>query len=283
MKAYYCLVFNFIFSLCATAQINIATQPTVSNITTSGFTVIWATDDTGSTSLKYGFTPSFELGVLTGPGGVTNHVVTLSGASASKVYYVQGYSTSGIYTTYSDTKIFMTASNSSGIIKCYFVKTVDTSASVPAGNYAKQLLNTVDDTLAAYINRAQSTLDIAIYNLDNSAPATTIINALNSAYSRGVRIRLIYESSNSNTGLALLNSGIVTFGDLNFALMHNKFAVIDVNSANANQPVVWTGSTNWTTDQLSIDANNVIVIQDQSLAIAYTMEFEEMWGGSSAN
>ena len=60
-----------------------------------------------------------------------------------------------------------------------------------------QLLNTIDDTLAAYINRAQYTLDIAIYNLDNSAPASTIINAINNAYSRGVRIRLIYESSNS--------------------------------------------------------------------------------------
>ena len=58
---------------------------------------------------------------------------------------------------------------------------------------------------------------------------------------------------------------------------------IDANAADANLPIVWTGSTNWTNEQLLQDCNNAIIIQDQSLAISYTMEFEEMWGGSSLN
>jgi phosphatidylserine/phosphatidylglycerophosphate/cardiolipin synthase-like enzyme len=62
--------------------------------------------------------------------------------------------------------------------------------------------------------------------------------------------------------------------------MHNKFFIIDANHVDASKPVVMTGSTNWTEDQLNTDRNNIIFIQDQSLAKVYTMEFEEMWGSS---
>jgi phosphatidylserine/phosphatidylglycerophosphate/cardiolipin synthase-like enzyme len=279
MKFFYAFIFLLCSFFCG-AQINITSQPAVSNITNAGFTITWTTDSLGTTDLNYGHTPSFELGTLNGVGNTTTHVINVPGGPA-EVFYVQGVSSDGFNTTYSDTKIFMTASNSSGVIKSYFTKTVDTSVALPAGNYAVQLLNTIDDTIAGYIDRADSTLDIAIYNLDNSASASTIIIALNNAYARGVRIRLIFESSNSNSGLSSLNPGIPTLGDSSFGLMHNKFLIADADAADANKPIVWTGSTNWTTDQLTIDANNAIVIQDQSLARAYTMEFEEMWGGRS--
>jgi hypothetical protein len=285
VKAFASFLVLLLSALALRAQINIASQPAVSNMTNTGFTVTWTTDVQGTTSLKYGHTTAFELGTITGASNVTTHTVNISG-SASQVFYVQGYSSDGFNTTYSNIEVFMTASNSSGIIKCYFTRTVDTSVANPAGNYATQLLNTIDDTAAAYINRAQSTLDIAIYNLDNSSSATTIINAINAAYGRGVRVRLVYDAGNSNTGLPLLNSNIPTLGSpqtSDYGIMHNKFMAIDANSSNANQPVVWTGSTNWTNQQLNSDANNVIIIQDQSLAIGYTMEFEEMWGGSSTN
>ena len=62
-------------------------------------------------------------------------------------------------------------------------------------------------------------------------------------------------------------------------IMHNKFLVIDVNSVNSSW--IMTGSTNWTNpSNLFNDYNNLIFVQDQALAKAYTMEFEEMWAGS---
>ena len=39
-----------------------------------------------------------------------------------------------------------------------------------------------------------------------------------------------------------------------------------------------TGSTNFTTDNLFNDFNNLVIIQDQAIANAFTIEFEEMWG-----
>jgi phosphatidylserine/phosphatidylglycerophosphate/cardiolipin synthase-like enzyme len=63
--------------------------------------------------------------------------------------------------------------------------------------------------------------------------------------------------------------------------MHNKFIVFDANSTNPEKPWVWTGSTNLTDDQINLDANNMVFIQDQSLAKTYQIEFEEMWGSTS--
>lgn len=55
---------------------------------------------------------------------------------------------------------------------------------------------------------------------------------------------------------------------------------MDADHSDPMRPVVKTGSTNWTNGQLTNDRNNIVFIQDQSLAKVYTMEFEEMWGGS---
>ena len=62
--------------------------------------------------------------------------------------------------------------------------------------------------------------------------------------------------------------------------MHNKFIIGDADYPES--AFVLTGSTNLTTGQLVSDLNDVIVFEDQSLARAYEIEFEEMWGGDGA-
>ena len=60
--------------------------------------------------------------------------------------------------------------------------------------------------------------------------------------------------------------------------MHNKFIIIDANTTNNSW--IMGGSTNWTNpSNLFNDYNNLIFIQDEAVAKAYTIEFEEMWGG----
>jgi hypothetical protein len=60
--------------------------------------------------------------------------------------------------------------------------------------------------------------------------------------------------------------------------MHNKFVIIDANSANANDCILWTGSANWTDNQVNTDNQNVIIFQDQTLCRSHEIEFEEMFG-----
>ena len=264
-----------------TTTISLINQPYPTNISTTGMDINWNTNLPGSSFIKYGLTPNLELGTLTGVGGSTAHLVSITGATAATIYYAQVFSVAGTDTAKSQVKVFCTRSNSSGTINVYFNKTVDNSVST--GTNAIYLNNLVDDTLIAYINRAKSTMDIAIYNWDNSS-SSNITTAVNAAYARGVRVRIIFDGSTSQTGLQTLNPSIKNMASpqgANYTIMHNKFVIIDANSVDPNDPIVWTGSTNWTSQQLSTDANNVIVFQDQSLARGYKLEFDEMWGDTS--
>ena len=175
------------------------------------------------------------------------------------------------------------SSLSTGTINVYFNHQVDTSyAQIQS---AVNLGNTLDDMLISYINACTTTMDIAIYNSYSSSAATGIAGAINAAYTRGVQVRVIYDGSTSSVMIPLLNGGIPRLAsptDVVYGIMHNKFVIFDANVSDANKPFVWTGSTNWTSTQIDgPDRNNVIVIQDQALALGYRIEFEEMWGSNT--
>lgn len=168
-------------------------------------------------------------------------------------------------------------------IKVYFNTPIDTSYATP-GNNAAYLYHALDDTLIAYINRANHTLDIAVYQFSQGSGMSDIAGALNAAYSRGVTIRYIYDGKDSaSTSMGLLNSGIHILPSPNgssYNIMHNKFVVIDAGYA--ADATVWTGSTNWTESMFDKSTNNAVIIQDQAVAQAYVAQFEKMWGGSGA-
>lgn len=176
-------------------------------------------------------------------------------------------------------------SASTGIMNVYFNHTVSTTVSQyqPAQN----LGNTLDDKLVEYINASQNTLDIAIYNSYSSGSTTGIAGAINNAFNRGVQVRVIYDGSTGSQMISQLNPSIPRLAspdNSNYGIMHNKFVVFDADSSDPNRPWIWSGSTNWTVAQIDgPDKNNAIAIQDQALAQAYKLEFEEMWGSSGIN
>jgi len=180
------------------------------------------------------------------------------------------------------TKYIASISSSTGEIKVFFNHPVNTNFSQTQN--ALNLSNTLDDKLIEYINACVSTLDIAIYSSASPSSTLGIAGAINSAYNRGVQVRIIYDGSATNI-ISLLNSAIPVVPSPTtsaYTIMHNKFVIFDANSLNPNLPLVWTGSTNWTVAQIDgPDKNNAIVIQDQSLALAYQIEFNEMWGSNS--
>ena len=182
------------------------------------------------------------------------------------------------------TSYIATASKSTGNIDVYFNHPVNTNYSQvqPAVNLGNKMV----DKLVEYINACTTTLDIAIYNTFSPSAQTGIAGAINAAFARGVQVRIVYDGGTNNSMLPLLNDDIKRIaspGGRNYGLMHNKFVIFDANDIDPNKPVVWTGSTNWTKNQIDgPDKNNSIVIQDQSLALGYQIEFEEMWGSSTA-
>lgn len=266
----------------------VTSLPVQSNISATGFTVSYTTQNNGTSMIRYGTVPGIYTDSVSSGSLVSNHSLNLTGLSPATVYYVQAKSANANGVSVSSPVPMMTASLSTGKITAYFNRSVNTNYAF-AGNEAKQLSLLIDDTLIAYINRAKQTLDIAIYNWNNSG-ISNITAAVNAAQARGVRVRVIADGASANVGLNSLNANISVLrspvgnspaGSF-FGIMHNKFVVIDANSTDPNDPIVWTGSTNWTDGMINSDPNNVIIFQDQSLAKAFVLEFEEMWGSQDA-
>ena len=266
--------------IASSSTINFISAPMLSNLTKSGFTLQWETDLEGSTEMLYGNTPAFEMGRLSTPGEGTLHEISLSGASPSELFYVLPFSVSGNDTAKVSTQIYITQSNSGGDMKAFFNRPVDHSVST--GTDALYLDHAIDDTLISYIGRAKESIDFTAYNFNNNG-ISNIADALNAAHDRGVVVRVVYDINQANFGTDELDPAIGKMASPVSeypitGIMHNKFIVFDALSNNHNDPIVWTGSTNFTAGQINIDPNNVVVIQDKSLAIAHRMEFNEMFG-----
>ena len=174
-------------------------------------------------------------------------------------------------------------------IKCYFTRPVDTT--VARGEKAISLIRTAGDTVISYINRAKYTLDILMYDFVEDSlwfehgNIPNIALAINNAYARGVKIRWITNTIDTeyspNTGLDSINPNIPVIHSPtggSYGIMHNKIMIIDGRSSNPNDPIVWTGSMNWETGQIDKDANNLVIIQDSAFAHGYLIEFNQMWG-----
>ncbi|MBK9731689.1 MAG: T9SS type A sorting domain-containing protein [Chitinophagaceae bacterium] len=250
-----------------------------SNITTTSFDVSFNTLNPGTTVIYYGTTPTFGSEASNAT-LVTDHTITLSGLTAATLYYLKGVSVGSTGdTSFSAVATMITQSLSSGVIKTYFTRSVDNT--VAQGTNAVSLPQIADDTLIAYMNRTVYTMDIAIYNMDND---NGIVDAINAAYNRGVNVRVIGDGDNMDgAAWAQLNIGAankkLSPTGIDYGIMHNKFVIMDAGAADPNKVFLWTGSMNFTNQQINSDANNVIIFQDQSIAKAYQVEFNEMWSG----
>ncbi|TAK13179.1 MAG: phospholipase [Anaerolineae bacterium] len=125
-----------------------------------------------------------------------------------------------------------------------------------------------DADLAAAIDAARLTVDVAIYDLN----LWSIRDALLDAHRRGVQVRMATESDNRDRAEfnELADAGIPILGDRREGLMHHKFVVIDGFQ-------VWTGSMNFTLGSAYHGNNNLLRIDSTRLAENYTHEFEEMF------
>lgn len=256
---------------------------TYTNIQTSSVTINWQSSTLSNSKVRWQLADSnYQVIAYTdsvsNASNVTNHSVTLSGLQPGRIYYYNVSSTDGNGTTTSPLQYFCTKSNSTGTVNVYFNRSVDTTLN--SGEQAQGNVN-FQTKLLQRINNSQYSIDMALYSLND---LTQLRDALINAKLRGVKIRFVYDS---RTNQALVNeliaAGIpIIKRPTTSAIMHNKFFIFDYRYNTSHTSCwVWTGSTNITQDQFYTDANNVIEVQDRTLAAVYTREFEEMWGSAT--
>jgi phosphatidylserine/phosphatidylglycerophosphate/cardiolipin synthase-like enzyme len=268
-----------------TSPIFFTEPPEISELTQTGFRLDWETNISGSTEILYGNTPELEKGHLSVPSDTKVHNISLTADQPSELVYVKIFSVAGEDTAMIGPKVYITQSASSGNMKAYFNREVDNSVST--GVNALRVYRALDDTLIHYINRAKESIDFTIYNY-NLVEVSDITAALNAAHARGVRVRVVHDGNANNSGFDNLDPAIgkivspLSNYEQNIGIMHNKFIIFDAYHSDPDVPVLWTGSTNFTDGQVNTDANSVIIVQDQSLAKAYILEFNEMFGSDDA-
>ncbi len=132
----------------------------------------------------------------------------------------------------------------------------------------------LDETLAAEIEQARLSVDLAFFDFD----LPRVASALVAARGRGVAVRAVIDAQNLGappTALAagaLQRAGIPITFDRRPAFMHNKFVVVD-------RRVVWTGSWNATVRDTYDNDNNLLRLADERVAANYLIKFELLFRG----
>jgi phosphatidylserine/phosphatidylglycerophosphate/cardiolipin synthase-like enzyme len=134
-----------------------------------------------------------------------------------------------------------------------------------------QYVNGVDVAVAAAIDATRSTLDIAAFEMNNEVITAAILRA----EGRGVQIRIVTDNehgiNDDDTTLVELElAGIPIVDDNRSALMHDKFMIMD-------SLTVWTGSMNYTMNDVYRNNNNTMMLRSRRAVEIYQAEFNEMF------
>lgn len=264
----------------------ISIVPYESAITDTSVTFVWQTNVPGSSIVTHGLSTLYT-DTLIDTNSVTTHALVVKCLLPATMYHIKLGSANAAGSSYTKDYIVSTASRSSlGTINVYFNHSVNTAL---ARNESAQNVSIVDKIINR-IKGAKYSIDAALYSLSGTVGAN-IATALIDAKERGATVRIIGEYDNCTTApWTTLSSSCINVIFDNYdavnagaGLMHNKFFIIDMQDP-VSDTTSWviSGSWNATDPGNTNDAQNIIEIQDKALANAYTAEFNEMWGSSTA-
>ncbi|MBN3862144.1 phospholipase [Pseudomonas frederiksbergensis] len=138
--------------------------------------------------------------------------------------------------------------------------------------------------LLGFIERAEDgrwALDIAIYEYQ----LKVIVDAVNAAFERGVKVRVLYHAQPDEDTTVLNEASLEKIpaankrGRVTHNIFHNKFMVLSrLDATGQHQPeAVLCGSTNFTANGVYRQANVVHVLDDARIGARYLQTFEQVW------
>jgi phosphatidylserine/phosphatidylglycerophosphate/cardiolipin synthase-like enzyme len=146
-----------------------------------------------------------------------------------------------------------------------------------AGSLVESYFSPTDgamNELISEVNAADESIYFAIYSFTDDA----LRDAILARKQAGVTVMGIFDELNVGTPYsedeALCVAGIPVKIENFGGLMHNKFMVIDTNGTD---PVVVTGSMNWTASGGGTNDENTLIIHDAETAQAYLAAFRELY------
>jgi phosphatidylserine/phosphatidylglycerophosphate/cardiolipin synthase-like enzyme len=130
----------------------------------------------------------------------------------------------------------------------------------------------LDDSMVAEIDRAQATIDVAMYTFTMKP----VVAALERAAARGVHVRAVLELKQcdlSDADERLEAAGALVVRAANevgaYSAMHQKYGVFDGHR-------VITGASNWTQSGTRVNDEDVLVLDDEAFAAGYRRNFADL-------
>jgi phosphatidylserine/phosphatidylglycerophosphate/cardiolipin synthase-like enzyme len=154
-------------------------------------------------------------------------------------------------------------------------KTDNTAHTATVGGSQLEIAFSPTDALQSRIvnaiNTANTAVQVAMFTFTNDA----IGDALIAAHARGVAVEVLLDqvaAGGVGSERDRLCAGGVTVRVENFSgKIHDKYAVIDAGTA--SDPLIITGSTNWTANAVQANDENLLIAHDAGLAGAYAADF----------
>jgi len=129
--------------------------------------------------------------------------------------------------------------------------------------------------LASFLSSAKSTIDVAIYDINEPG----IVGAILKAQAQGVRIRIVcdkVQAAGPHSAIKkLADAGVPLRYGHQKGIMHNKFAILDGG---------WleTGSFNYTVHASQDNQENQLYTTDALALQRYKARFELIWAGATS-
>jgi len=133
----------------------------------------------------------------------------------------------------------------------------------------------MEQALLDQINGATTSIDAALYDFER----VSVRDALIAAHTRGVAVRIVADDeAHANPSYAphfaaLEAAGIAVVDDQDSSrIMHDKYLIFD-------HQAVWTGSTNLSDNDFTLNHNNSILFTSAEVAAVYQADFDQMVAG----
>ena len=152
------------------------------------------------------------------------------------------------------------------LVPCALAKSdIDVGFSPQIGSQSAQ------DVVLSGINHAQHKIVVSAYSFTSKPIATALVNA----QQRGVDVRVVADQKGNKGKYSavtfLANKNVPVRLNGHYAIMHNKFMVIDDQD-------VETGSFNYTQAAAQKNAENAMLLHGvPDLAKTYTQDFQKLW------
>jgi phosphatidylserine/phosphatidylglycerophosphate/cardiolipin synthase-like enzyme len=132
----------------------------------------------------------------------------------------------------------------------------------------------VENRIVGALNSADTAIQVAMFTFTNAPIAQALIAAKN----RGVAVEVLLDGTADGSQFSqrdpLCAAGVTVRVETWESKLHDKYAVVDANTS--SDPLIVTGSTNWTGNAVGANDENLLIVHNADQASGFANDFARL-------